>query len=175
MTLPPYWWREADTLRAEYAEHGTFEAIRSAHPDNSASPRTMAEWWRRMELPALPRGPQAATVNPAEGGSDEWLLAALKKLGDAATVEEIADHCDVAPRRVRDSLAALGHKGYRVEQEGQQVVLHKFARPTEMEHKLLFDGDTYRFGIASDVHLNSKHCRLEELHIAYDRFRKSVV
>jgi predicted phosphodiesterase len=113
------------------------------------------------------RGRRAQVDEPSS--VETATLAALKKLGDTASVEDIANYADIAPRRVREALAALGHQGYQlVEAPEGLVTLQKIARPSEIEHQVLFSGDTYRFAIISDVHLNSKHCRLDELHMAYD-------
>jgi predicted phosphodiesterase len=100
---------------------------------------------------------------------DEAVLTALAKMGDSVSIEELADTCDIAPRRIRESLEKLGRKGYRISSEGdQRVVIHKHPVPSQDEHQVLFSGETYRFAVISDVHLNSKHCRLDELHMAYD-------
>jgi predicted phosphodiesterase len=113
------------------------------------------------------RGRRPNVAEPSE--IEKSTLEALKKLGDTASIEEIADYADIAPKRVREALESLGHQGFRLEHEGDhKVTLQKVPRPSTMEHKVLFKGETYRFAIISDVHLNSKHCRLDELHIAYD-------
>jgi predicted phosphodiesterase len=170
--LPEKWWREPEVLRAEYDKHGTLSRIALAH---GPSERTLHLWWRRAGFEEFTPGPKRGTFAPTDPAEspDAQLLAALKKLGDSATVEELADHADVSPRRVREGLDRLRDAGYRLElptEDTPQVALHRIPRPSESEHEILFAGETYRFGIASDCHLNSKHCRLDELHIAYDRF-----
>jgi predicted phosphodiesterase len=162
------WWRDPATLKAEVEKHGGFEHASIAHGGTPAM-RTLQSWWRKHQLPARAPGPQGTSPAAVEN-SDDWLLAALKRHKDKASVVELADECDVSPKRVREALDRLNEKGFRVEEEQQEVVLRRLPVPSNAQHKVLFSGDTYRFGIASDFHLNSKHCRLEELHIAYDRF-----
>jgi predicted phosphodiesterase len=96
------------------------------------------------------------------------VLAELKKRRYVATVEGLADACDVPPKRIREALERLGHDGYRVaEQEGSRVVLQRVPPPSLNVHKALFKGEDVVFGVISDTHLSSKHERLEELHMAY--------
>lgn len=163
------WWRDADTLKAEYAKHGTLAGVSRAH-NHVPSERTLIQWWAKHGLPQLPRGgPKVHSVPSLETGS-QWLLDALKKLGDKASVEEIADYADVSPRRVREGAEALGLKGYRVASGEAHVELHRAPPPSDNVHKILFKGKTIRFGVVSDTHLGSKHERLEELHAAYKVF-----
>lgn len=167
--LPDKWYRDRATLEAEYGEHGTFEKLQSAH---GVAISTLRWWWRKHDLPKLSGGSRPAIVANSETG-DEWLLDAIKKLGDEATVEQLADQADEPPKRVRAAAERLVEAGYRITlgEVEDKVVLERVPRPSMREHKVLFAGETYRFGIASDAHLNSKHCRLDELHIAYDRFK----
>lgn len=165
---PPYYWRDRDLLRAEYEAHGSLIDVHRAHGVPSIP--NLSKWWKVHGLPPLPRGtkPPSRERQPTE---QRKLLEALKTLGDDASVEELADHCDISPRRVRETAAQLGHQGFLLTEHDGRVTLDRLPRPSHNEHRVLFKGDHYRFGIASDVHLNSKHCRLEELHIAYDRFK----
>jgi len=160
------YWRDAKRLKVEYEKHGTFQAVSLAN--GGPSVRALQHWWHKLELGALPKGPQPATGVPDEGS--EWLLDALKKRKDQATVEELADAYDVSPRRIREAVARLGDKGYRVGEEEQKVVLHRAPPPSDNVHKVLFRGKTLRFGVVSDMHLGSKNERLEELHAAYKVF-----
>lgn len=112
--------------------------------------------------------PTVHAVPDGAAPDDAWLLAALKKRGDNATVEDLADCADVSPKRVREALHRLGRDGYRVAEEAERVVLRRLPPPTENVHRALFAGDRIRFAVISDTHLGSKRERLEELHWAYD-------
>ncbi len=163
------WWQDPTKIQEVVNEHGSFAAAARAH---GIAASTLKSAWSDHGLPPRGKSQKAKVETPAESvpsEEDQTVLTALKKLGDTASIEELADYADFSPRRVRDALERLGHKGYRLEHDGDHhVSLHKVARPTEFEHEVLFSGDVYRFAICSDAHLNSKHCRLEELHIAYD-------
>lgn len=167
---PAAWWRDKDLLDADVRFHGSRQGAARAH---GAAFSTVKDAWHRHGLPPMEQ-PAPTPRDPAqtkEEVDEQEVLKAVNKLGEHASIEEIADLCDTSPRRVRVALESLGFKGYRLEPEGDHhVTLHKVPRPSETEHEVLFDGDVYRFGVASDAHLNSRHCRLEELHIAYDRF-----
>jgi predicted phosphodiesterase len=165
--LSEFWWRSAPELKAEYDKHGTIEKVSQAH-GGKPSIKTLYIWWAKLELPEFARGPRALSVVPDEG--DDWLIEALRKRKDSASVEELADAYDIAPRRVREALERLGAKGYRVGEEEQQVVLHRAPPPSDNVHKVLFRGKTLRFGVVSDTHLGSKGERLDELHHAYKIF-----
>ena len=168
---PDGWWRDATLLKAEHDKLGSLDRVSAYH--GAPSPKTLQMWWRKHGLPAHKPGPKvglyASSGEPTDG--DEWLLSALKKLGDKASVESLADCADVSPRRVRDALDRLGHNGYRVSEDTSGVVLQRVPTPSRNQHKVLFKGETYRFGIASDTHLGSNHQRLEELHMAYQVFK----
>ncbi len=167
------WLQDPKTLQETVNKHGSFAAAARA---TGVSPSTIKTAWLVAGLPPRGRSTKAEIKPTTKSEQEKEILKAIKKLGDSASIEEIADLCDISPRRVRDSLESLGFQGYRIESDGDhKVALHKVARPTEFEHKVLFDGETYRFGIASDAHLNSKHCRLDELHIAYDRFASEEI
>jgi predicted phosphodiesterase len=164
--LPERWWQDKALLEAELAAHGTPIDTARAH---GVAANTLSKWRSKHGLPKLQPGVRPVlSVVERDVPNDDWLLAALKKKGNDASVEELADHADVSPRKVREALERLGHKGYRVaEEEGQRVVLHKVPPPSENVHRVLFSGETIRFGVVSDTHLGSKHERLEELHHAY--------
>lgn len=167
--LPARWWTDPEILLAEYRAHGTLQGAGAAHPPSA---RTLGLWWMKHGLPDIPRGPRASVfVGAPPDSGDEWLLAALKKLGDQASVEEIADHADVSPKRVRDALERLGHEGYRVAENEHHVVLQRVPPAAkETLHPSLFDGEHVRVGIVSDTHLGANEEALAELHLAYDIF-----
>lgn len=164
----PRWYRDPEILQAELAEHGRLSQAARAH---GVSPSTVQKAWQELGLPPLPRGPSPRPlklVAPDGNEDDSWLLDLLKKHGDDASVEELADAADVAPRVVRKAMERLGHAGFRLDEADGHVTIDRLPRPSENEHRLLFSGETYRFAVISDAHLNSKHCRLDELHMAYD-------
>lgn len=166
----PGWHRDRDLLQKEYDHHGSLIAIEAAH---GPSTTTLKKWWNKHGLPPVKFGgrPAEPTANgETRSEEDVRILRALKRLGDSCELVDLANEADMSPSRVEAALERLGHEGYRLESEGHAVKLHRLPMPSQNEHQLLFDGELYRFGIASDTHLNSKHCRLEELHIAYDRF-----
>jgi predicted phosphodiesterase len=75
----------------------------------------------------------------------------------------------VSPRRVREAAERLGVAGFRVGEDSGRIVLQRVPPPSATVHRALFSGEVIRFGVLGDTHLGSKHERLEELHIAYDR------
>jgi predicted phosphodiesterase len=125
--------------------------------------------------------PTAAPLEPtgAQQDADEFhhrLHTLLKKRG--GTVEEIADALDVAPRRVREGIEQLQHRGFRVGSptgNDEQIVLHRVAPDKLNLHKSLLDGDHLRIGVVSDTHLGSNEEALGELHLAYDRFQEEGI
>lgn len=170
--LPPAWWRNRGLLERELRAHGGTRAMCRALRVNRS---TIQRWIEahgieapdgdstRLDRRVVPTAPDA----PLE---DAWLLDAIKKRGDQATVEELADAADVAPRKVRDALERLGRAGYRVAEDGPAVVLERVApAPRGLIHSGLFAGDVIRFAVVSDTHLGSNEERLDELHAAYDQ------
>jgi predicted phosphodiesterase len=176
-------------LQAELARHGSLQAAAAFH---GLAASTLQKSWRRAGLPsrAPARGLNEAAVRArlearerfhaeheqraaerAESGeNDDWLLAAMKRAGDRATVSELADAADVSPKRVRDALERLGTRGFRLEEDAGHVVLTRKPPASDLSFTAgpeLFDGDLVRFGVVSDTHLGSKECHLQELHVAY--------
>lgn len=176
-TLPKFWWRSWDKLLHEYLAHGTLQDAGFAH---GVGDQCLSDWWRRHKaegkpLPDLPRGtpPQKKAPVEVEDDADDWLLDALKQLGDDATVEQIADHAEVYPRRVREAADRLSAAGYRVELAADESTVRLSRAPTETRATYkatpeLFDGDHVRFAVVSDVHLSSKAERPDALHTAYE-------
>ncbi len=158
------WWSNKDILESELQHHGSFAAISRAHGVAASTIKSAAG---RL---GVTNPKSVARLVPVVAEDDGWLLDALKKRGDQASVEELADHADVSPRKVRDALGRLGRDGYRVEEGAGRVVLNRVPPPAENVHRDLFAGETVRYGVVSDTHLGSKHERLEELHMAYDVF-----
>jgi hypothetical protein len=171
--LPAYWWRDRELLEQEVRRHGTLQATALAH--GSPSDATLSSWWRKHKLPKMSEG-RPPVLRPTT--EDGWLLEALKRLGDDATVDEIADSVDVSPRRVRDAAERLGLQGFRIQAGDDRVTL---ARVPPQQHNLhtlspaLFDGDILRVGVVSDTHLGAKEEALEQLHLAYDVFEREGI
>lgn len=156
------WWRDPAQLAEEVGAHDSNRAVGQAH---GIGETVVRKWRKRHGIAARPTSlPSAIRDAPVDDG---WLIKALKKRGDHASVEELADYADVSPKKVRDALARLGHDGYRVEEGAGRVVLHRVPPPSDNVHRLLFKGDDVTFGVISDTHLGSKHERLDELHNAY--------
>lgn len=173
--LPPRWWHDPETLRAEYAAHGTLQAAAYTH---GCAPSTLQKAWQKLGLPPLPRGmpPDAVVNRDAATADDSWLLAALKKAGDSASVEDLADSADVSPHRVREGLERLGHDGYRVAEHEHHVVLNRVPPAAkDTLHPSLFDGEHVRVGVVSDTHLGANEEALAELHLAYDIFAREGI
>lgn len=164
------WYKDPKKLQARIEEYGGFA---SASRATGIAESTLKSAWNTAGLP--PRGrTQTATIRePADltpTEEQESVLTALNKLGQGASIEELADASDLAPRRVRDALDVLGYKGYRIEQpdNGGRVQLHRVPPPSDNIHAALFEGDQIRVGIISDTHLGSKEEALDELNLAYD-------
>lgn len=157
------WYTDGDKLTAEVQRLGSLNAVAREH---GLARATLQRWWKRTALEPRTFSPGNEVPKDTRG---RWLLEHLRKLGESASVSELADSADVSPRRVRDALNALGHDGYRVGEDAAGVVaLDKLPPITRGAHRLLFAGDTVRFGVVSDVHLGSDHERVDELHAAYD-------
>lgn len=161
------WWRDSQQLAEEIEAHGTNSEIARIHGRSE----TLYRRWRDRAGFAVS---EAVNAHPTPGPhltlvpDDGWLLKALKKSKDRATVEELADRADVSPRKVREAMARLSADGYRIGEDDSRVVLSRVPAASDNVHKALFDGEVYRFAALGDTHSSSKHERLEELHLAYD-------
>lgn len=164
--LPERWWRDPEHLQREVRAHGNRTHAAKAH---GVSPGTVAKAWSDLGLHELPSGrPAERVIEPA--GDDVWLLEAIRKAGDKATVHDLADLADVSPRRVREGLGRLGDAGYRIAEDEGRVELVRIAPDKHNLHPGLLAGETIRLGVVSDTHLNSNEEALPELHLAYDTF-----
>lgn len=171
-SLPPKWYMDAEALKRERLEHGSWPEVERVHGTNVS---TLRHWWGRLDLGTLPPGPAPrGTPRGLIGGEDDsWLLELLRKAGDESSVEELADQADCSPRRVREALARLGEHGFRVREDEAAVKLERVPTETKRTTKLspiLFDGDVFRFGLTSDVHTSSVAERLDAWELAYDIF-----
>lgn len=127
--------------------------------------------------PVAKAEPVASPVPPTQD-LHERIRALLRK--EAITEVEIADRLDVAPKRVREALAALADSGYRLATQGEGAAPAFMiapnapgdARPLEIDTEKFYDGHRVRFGLVSDTHLGSKYYREEVLQALYDRFER---
>lgn len=137
------------------------------------SHHTVRRWARERQV--NPDAIQAELAAPPLEVDHEitWLTKALKKLGDHASIEQLADHCNVPPRTIRAGLGELREQGYRLVEQDGQVDLDRNPSPSHLTHHLgtdIFDGDEIRVGIVSDTHICSVEDKIDELHVAYDMF-----
>jgi predicted phosphodiesterase/transposase-like protein len=164
-------WRDPERLREEVAKHGSMRAAARAHGCN---PSTVHHWWKKYGFAT----PEFTTLPlPTEREPDQlekWLSRKLGKIKDGTTVESLADEADVSPRRIREALAALGEKGYRVTAE-TEVRVERVVPAKENLHLDLLKGKTLRFGVVSDTHLGSRECASEVLELAYDLFEREGI
>lgn len=74
------WWRDKQALANEYAEHGSLAAISAAH---NISVQALSGWWRKHDLPPLPRGTASDDAKPfvSANGGEELVLDA-DRLGE---------------------------------------------------------------------------------------------
>ena len=138
----------------------------------------------RASVKPLPRIPyQKATVGAiAEEPQvvDELADAVHARLknGKSYTPEGLADDLDVSPKRIRDSIANLRAKGFRIPEAAESVTgriaLDKLPIESAKAHKALLEGEEVTLGILSDTHLNSKECALPHLELAYDVLAERV-
>jgi predicted phosphodiesterase len=170
--LPERWWRDSKLIQEQVAKHGDLGAAARA---NGVSPSAVRKGWADLGLPARPSGRKAQGASTLE---DAWLLRLLKRHGDDASVDVLADAADVSPRRVREALERLQAGGYRVNVSDEKVTLARVAPQGVNLHKLspkLFDGELLRVGVVSDTHLGANEEALAELHLAYDIFQREGI
>lgn len=165
--LSAFWWRDRDLFLREMAAHDdSFTEINRVHREPST--RALGEWARRHGVQVFHRGPKPM-IPDIEGG-DQWLIDALKKAGDHAPVERLADLADVSPRKVREAAARLAGSGFRIDLGDSNVSLNRVVPDRINLHADLFAGDTVLLGIVSDTHLGANEQALDELHLAYEMF-----
>lgn len=171
-TLLDGWWRDKETLERVVRQHGTLAAASRAV--GGVTFQTLSKWWLAHGLPPLPQGSPTRAQTPAND-DDVWLIELLRKHGDDATVEQLADAANCAPRVVRDTAARLGIAGFRVSEDEGRVVLQRVAPDSTNVHPGLFAGTDFRIGVVSDTHLCSNEEALDELHCAYDIFKREGI
>lgn len=95
------------------------------------------------------------------------------------SVIDLADTLDLSPRRVRETLEALRHDGYRIPSEPDPqhggIVLERVPASTVNVHRSLLDGERITVGVVSDTHLGSRECAYDHLGLAYDVFAERGV
>ena len=173
------WWRDKETLARVVREAGGF---RAAAQQTGVNHSTLSQWWKKLGLPEGEFDHAGPTNRVREGAAEpdspQWLIDTLRKAGDNATVEQLADLADVSPKRVREALERLGKSGYRVLEAQNRVTLDRVTSPTDYTFQAapeLFDGDAFRFGVVSDVHTSSQAERLDDLHTAYEILRREGI
>jgi predicted phosphodiesterase len=168
------WYCDREQLLAEVEKHGSCAAAGRAH---GVKPNTVVAAWNRLGLPRREPGPKAEVVSLAAVEHDDgaWLLALLKKHGDDATVEQLADAANCAPKTVRETAEKLGLAGFRIDSDDDRIVLQRVAPSKTNVHPGLFAGTDFRIGVVSDTHLCSNEEALDELHCAYDVFQKEGI
>ena len=173
--LPSRYWQDGPLLRAELEAHGSLSAVSRAH---GGAPSTLAFWWASKHgYEKLPEGHPTVGPSPtkSEVEGDLWLLKVLKRVGNRATVEELADKADKSPRRIREAISRLSAAGYRLDIGEEAIRLITVAPDHHNLHRGLLEGETVRVGVVSDTHLGSNEEALEELHLAYDWFESEGV
>lgn len=170
------WWQDREKLLAALRTHGTCGAVSRAHGGHP-SDRNLHYWCAKLGIP-LTRSSGRSLAEEAPGepnleiAQDEFLERLRSLAGKSRTVEQIADELDAAPRRVREGIAELRRRGFRVREpaDGGAVVLDRVAPTRDVLHLGLLRGDVVRFGVVSDTHLCSREQAREELELAYEAF-----
>ena len=164
-SLPKFWWHNPELLQQELDAHDdSLQTISSVH--GGPSTRALSHWRNRHGIETLRRGPRPTRV-PHD---DAWLIDALKRAGDRATVEQIADMADVSPKRVREAAARMASEGYRIDLGDHAVRLDRVVPDRINLHPDLLSGETVHVGVVSDTHLGSHEQALDELNLAYEVF-----
>lgn len=178
--LPEDWYKDKDTFK-RVLDHFEWNLSETARVLGGIGDRGLSRWKLKHGFAKSPGGRKPSKQAPVDTSENEegrlkrLLLASLKKLGDDAHIEDLANACDVSPRRVREILAVLDKEGYRVgvNEWGEKVVLDRVPPQQDHLHSIgpeLFDGDWLKVGIVSDTHIGANEEALEELHLAYDMF-----
>lgn len=98
------------------------------------------------------------------------LLEFLRKRKVVWSVEKLADHFDVSPKRIVTTMDELRAEGYNLQVVHSGVELSKDipqSLPTVIDVKKL-KGKTVRFGLTADNHLGSKYARMDVLNALFD-------
>jgi len=131
------------------------------------------------ELPA--RGKFVPTEKIPEGlipseEEDLQLLHILKKAPRTYTIEDLANRLDIAPKRVEKQIERLQARNYLIDKkEGNASVALPTVGGKSQHYFDYVNGNTFKFGIASDAHLCSKYARLDVLNTLYDIFEDNGV
>jgi hypothetical protein len=98
------------------------------------------------------------------------VLEFLRKRKAIWSIEQIADHFDVAPKRITAIMEELQKEGHNIQVVHTGVELSKeipHSEPTVIDVSRL-KGKTVRFGLTADNHLGSKYSRLDVLNALFD-------
>lgn len=85
--------------------------------------------------------------------------------------DEIAKELKVSLATAEEVLLDMSARGYNV--VDGVVSRQGGGKPAEVEH--FFGGDTVRFGVVSDTHLGNHHAMPDQLHEAYEVFRREGI
>lgn len=133
--------------------------------------------------PGLGRTPNAVRLKAAMlfGGDapppavtdelDHALLETIRALGQQ-TVEQLADHHNVAPRVIRETVERLRAGGHTIAEHETGV---QFERTSVEWHKTYLHelyGNEFLFGVVSDTHWCSNYCHTEGVAALYAFFGK---
>src|SRR5262245_26479813 len=108
--------------------------------------------------------------------SAETLRKALRKA--PATLDQLAARFDVSRGRVLDAIDELQRGSHNVVQFGDRYSIESTVAPLPESDLHLYESDSdgrYRFGVISDTHLGSKHCRLDVVDALYDWFAQEGI
>lgn len=143
---------------------------------------------QRMKAGAIiPKGPPARIPSPLITMQDAGIVEKVRKLllKDVASVADIADRIDVAPKRVRAAIDALSQAGFNVaihEGDGANAkfMVETGSAPAKTQvqikaEKYYGDVETFEFGAVADTHLGSKFFRPEVLNALYDVFAQEGI
>lgn len=107
----------------------------------------------------------------------EKILAFLRKRKNVWSVEQIADHFDVAPKHVKDVMSGLRKAGHNIQIVHTGVELSRdipASKPSVIDISKL-EGKRVRFGLTADNHLGSRYCRLDVLNALFDIWAKEGI
>jgi len=110
----------------------------------------------------------------------EGIILDLLKRNSSISVDyaiEKIDNKDVPHTAVLEAVSSLQSKGYNIERNGSYFHLRKVASAREDQYyEEHWDGSQIiRFGVASDMHLGSKHQQLTHLNTMYDIFEREGI
>jgi len=116
--------------------------------------------------------PEVGGGGSAGGALNDQLRRYLQRLPRPARVDELADHFDCAPLKIRGALRELRDAGYEVDIDVEEATaaIHIDSAGSAACGTLPGWGEhVVRFCAISDTHCESRCCAWDELHAVYDR------